>query len=289
MPDLAAAPPPCAGDRALILIPARYASNRYPGKPLALLRGAGGAEKTLIERCCEAAEAARAEDAGVMGALVATDDERIAAAVRGFGGRVVMTDPAAPNGTARCADAMARLRAEGAPEAAAEIVVNLQGDAPLTPPWFVTAVINALRADPGLAAATPAVRCDGRALAQFREDRRAGRVGGTTVVTDLAGDALYFSKEVIPFTEADFAPEAETPVLHHVGLYAYRPAALARYMAAETTRLETLEGLEQLRFLAIGERMRVVEVPARGRVFWELNNPVDAPRIEAALAEMNQP
>jgi 3-deoxy-manno-octulosonate cytidylyltransferase (CMP-KDO synthetase) len=97
---------------------------------------------------------------------------------------------------------------------------------------------------------------------------------------------LYFSKEVIPFTGKIYADDDETPVFHHVGVYAYRPAALAAYPAWPVGPLETLEGLEQLRFLENGRQVLCVEVQAKGRQFWELNNPSDVPVIEAMMAAM---
>ncbi|MFC7702716.1 3-deoxy-manno-octulosonate cytidylyltransferase [Plastorhodobacter daqingensis] len=260
----------------LIVIPARFASQRYPGKPLVPLRGADGVARTLIERSWRAAQAVRGADRVV----VATDDDRIRAACDGFGAEVVMTSAACANGTERCAETMAAL-GEGH-----EVIVNLQGDAPLTPPWFVEALIAGLAEDPDAGMATPVLRCDGRALAGLLEDRRAGRVGGTTAVFDSARRALYFSKEVIPFTARTYAADAPTPVFHHVGVYAYRPHALAAYPRWAPGLLEQLEGLEQLRFLENGHPVLCVEVEARGRQFWELNNPEDVPRIEAMMAEM---
>lgn len=256
----------------LIAIPARYASTRYPGKPLVVLRGPDG-DKTLIRRSWEAAVAVR----GVDRVVVATDDARIADHAEGFGAEVVMTSSSARNGTERCAEVAQKLPGF-------EVVVNLQGDAPLTPAWFVEDLIKGLAADPVAEIATPVLRCDGRALAGFLADRRAGRVGGTTAVFGAGGRGLYFSKEVIPFTGQTFAPDAPTPVFHHVGVYAYRPAALAAYPAWPVGPLETLEGLEQLRFLEQGRPVLCVEVAARGRQFWELNNPSDVPVIEAMLA-----
>ncbi len=262
----------------LVVIPARYASSRYPGKPLVPLRGAGGAARTLIERSWRAARAVR----GVDRVVVATDDDRIAAEVARFGGETVMTSPEAANGTERCAEALDVMGA------APDVVVNLQGDAPLTPPWFVEALIAALRQ--GVAdVATPVLRCSGAAHRAFLEDRAAGRVGGTTAVFDRAGRALYFSKEVIPHTGRLYGDDEPTPVFHHVGVYAYTPAALARYRTLPPGPLERLEGLEQLRFLENGMTVRCVEVEARGREFWELNNPEDVPRIEAVLARQNMP
>ncbi len=260
----------------LIVIPARYASMRYPGKALADLRGATGVAKPLIRRSWEAAQAVR----GVDRVVVATDDTRICKSAEAFGAEVVMTSPKCHNGTERCAEALDALGG------GFDIVVNLQGDAPLTPPWFVEALIEALKAHPTAEVATPVLRCDGRALAGFLEDRKAGRVGATTAVFGAEGKALYFSKEVIPYTANGWPDHKLTPVFHHVGVYAYRPAALAAYPRWEQGKLEELEGLEQLRFLERDRPVQCVEVDACGRQFWELNNPEDVPRIEAMLAAM---
>ena len=258
----------------LIAIPARFASTRYPGKPLVSLRGPDG-DKTLIRRSWEAAMGVR----GVDRVVVATDDARIADHAAGFGAQVVMTSPDAQNGTERCAEVAAMLPGF-------DVVVNLQGDAPLTPARFVEDLVAGLLADPLADIATPVLRCDGRALNGFLADRRAGRVGGTTAVFGAGGRGIYFSKEVIPYTGQSFADDAPTPVFHHVGVYAYRPAALMAYPHWPTGPLETLEGLEQLRFVEQGRPVLCVEVQARGRQFWELNNPSDVPVIEAMLAAM---
>ncbi|MCC0063406.1 MAG: 3-deoxy-manno-octulosonate cytidylyltransferase [Defluviimonas sp.] len=265
----------------LIVIPARFASSRYPGKPLVALRGAGGTSRTLIERSFMAASAV----SGVDRVVVATDDTRIADAARGFGAEVVMTSESCRNGTERCAEAHAVLGG------GYDIVVNLQGDAPLTPHWFVEALIDGLRADTGADIATPVLRCDGRALSGFLDDRRAGRVGGTTAVLGKDRRALYFSKEVVPHVgpERSYGPDDATPVFHHVGVYAYRPAALAAYPNWPIGTLEQMEGLEQLRFLEQGRAVACVEVAARGRQFWELNNPEDVARIESMLDSMGMP
>lgn len=260
----------------LIVIPARYASSRYPGKPLAALRGAGGKARSLIERSWLAACAVE----GVDRVVVATDDDRIRDAAEGFGAEVVMTSDTCANGTERCAEAHAALGG------GYEIVVNLQGDAPLTPAWFVSDLVAGLRAAPEAEIATPVLRCDGAALNGLLADRKAGRVGGTTAVFAADNRALYFSKEVIPFTAETYADADATPVFHHVGVYAYRPDALSAYPGWETGPLEGLEGLEQLRFMENGRAVLCVEVEARGRSFWELNNPEDVPRIEAMMAEM---
>ncbi|GLS86177.1 3-deoxy-manno-octulosonate cytidylyltransferase [Cypionkella aquatica] len=258
----------------LLAIPARYASTRYPGKPLVSLKGPDG-DKTLIRRSWEAAMAVR----GVARVVVATDDDRIRDHALAFGAEVVMTSSAAQNGTERCAEVAASL-----PDF--DMVVNLQGDAPLTPAWFVEDLIAGLRAVPDADIATPVLRCDGRALNGFLADRRAGRVGGTTAVFGAGMRGLYFSKEVIPFTSRSYGDAEPTPVFHHVGVYAYRPAALSAYPTWPVGPLEALEGLEQLRFLENGKQVLCVEVQAKGRQFWELNNPSDVRMIEAALAQI---
>lgn len=256
---------------AVIFIPARYASTRYPGKPLVELKGATGEAKSLIQRSWEAAKAVKGADA----VYVLTDDSRIAEAARGFGADVLMTSENARNGTERCAEGVAQLAD------APDCVVNLQGDAPLTPAWFVEALIERM-ADPAVRMATPILRCDAETLTNFVTDRQNGRVGGTTAVARADGTALYFSKEVLPFVGS-----LETPpeVWHHVGVYAYRPEALEAYMSWPEGPLEKAEGLEQLRFLENGVPVTCVPVEGKGRVFWELNNPVDVARIEGVLAK----
>ncbi|MDO5630552.1 MAG: manno-octulosonate cytidylyltransferase [Paracoccus sp. (in: a-proteobacteria)] len=260
----------------VIVIPARFASSRYPGKPLVELRGAQGEARSLIRRSWDAAM----QVPGIDRVIVATDDSRIADHAVGFGAEVAMTATTCRNGTERCAEAMANLGLSP------EIVVNLQGDAPLTPAWFISDLVAGLRADPLAEVATPVLRCTGQMRADLIADRHAGRVGGTTAVFGATGHALYFSKEVIPFVPGDVAPDAPSPVFHHVGVYAYRPAALAAYATWDEGTLEKLEGLEQLRFLERGRPVLCVEVDSRGREFWELNNPQDVPRIEAMMARM---
>jgi len=260
----------------LIVIPARYASTRYPAKPLAMLTGAGGNTRSLIERSWRAA----CEVQGVDKVVVATDDDRIKDAAEAFGAEVVMTSVNCANGTERCAEAHTVLGG------GYDIVVNLQGDAPLTPHWFVESLVQGLQNDPNAGIATPVLRCDGAALNGLLADRKAGRVGGTTAVFAADHAAMYFSKEVVPFTSKTYDDAAATPVFHHVGVYAYRPDALASYPSWNVGPLEQLEGLEQLRFMENSHKVLCVEVEAKGRQFWELNNPEDVPKIEAMMAEM---
>lgn len=264
-----------AGLSFAIIIPARFASTRYPGKPLVHLRGAGGVSKPLIERSWECAM----EVPGSAGVWVATDDERIAAEVERFGGQLVMTSPECANGTERCAEAVERLGQ------VADVIVNLQGDAPLSPPSVVSQLVARLAEDPLAALATPAVRCSASVYEHLASDAREGRVGGTTAVFNRDQRALYFSKSIIPFLPLDERGAAFVPVHLHLGLYAYRMAALAQYRAAESSQLEQLEGLEQLRFMELDLPISVVPIDPLGWDPIELNNPSDVAAVERGLAQ----
>jgi 3-deoxy-manno-octulosonate cytidylyltransferase (CMP-KDO synthetase) len=257
-----------------ILIPARYASSRYPGKPLVELKGASGIAKPLIQRSVEAARRV----SGVSGVFVVTDDERIAEACLPAKVGVIMTSPECRNGTERCAEALAQLHDP-------DLVINLQGDALLTPPGFVEALIARMEDDRDALVATPAMQLRSDEVRALQAEEAAGRVGGTTVVTDELGHALYFSKRLIPHLPAGALDGEMSPVRLHVGVYAYRREALERYVATPVSELEMLEGLEQLRFLAAGVPVAVVDVVTPPFALRELNNPEDVAPIEQALAE----
>jgi 3-deoxy-manno-octulosonate cytidylyltransferase (CMP-KDO synthetase) len=257
-----------------ILIPARYQSTRYPGKPLVPLKGAGGVAKPLIQRSVEAARRVP----GVSGVFVTTDDERIADACTAFGVGVIMTSPECRNGTERCAEALTSLHDP-------DLVINFQGDALLTPPNFVSALMARMEQDQDAVVATPAMRLRSDEVRLLQAEEAAGRVGGTTVVTDDHGRALYFSKRLIPHLPAGVLDGQMSPVRLHVGVYAYRPEALERYVASPVSELEMLEGLEQLRFLSAGLPIAVVDVEPPPFALRELNNPEDVAPIEQALLE----
>lgn len=257
------------------MIPARYQSSRFPGKPLALLRGATGEAKPLIRRSWECARSvADAEQI-----WVATDDSRIAEAVQDFGAQVVMTSSKCRNGTERCAEALDLLGD------AADVVVNLQGDAPLTPSFIIEALVSALWADDRLVMTTPALACSASTYRHLVADQAAGRVGGTTVVMNGKRHALYFSKRVIPYVPETARESAHGSVNLHLGVYAYRPQALAFYAATPPSELELLEGLEQLRFFEGDAPIGVVPFQPLEWDCIELNNPEDVPVIEAALTQ----
>ncbi len=185
--------------KVLVVIPARYASTRYPGKPLVELRGATGEARSLIQRSWDAAQGVT----GVDRVAVATDDDRIKSAAEAFGAEVAMTSADCQNGTERCAEALDKLGG------GYDIVVNLQGDAPLTPAWFIEDLVAGLSAHPVAEVATPVLRCDGRALNGLLNDRRQGRVGGTTAVFGADHNALFFSKAVIPYTCLFYPSDAD--------------------------------------------------------------------------------
>lgn len=253
--------------RCAVIIPARYGSTRFPGKPLADVAG-----RSLIHRVHDLAAAA----AGVDRVIVATDDERIVEHVTAFGGEAVMTPESCRNGTERVHAAALALGER--PDA----VINLQGDAVLTPPWVIEAVVEEMRRSPDATIVTPAARLDEGSLALLREAKSAGEVGGTTVVFDVHGNALYFSKAILPYVR-DAAGGA--PTFRHIGLYGYRFDALERFVALPASPLELTEGLEQLRALENGMPIRVIEVDYRGRRHLAIDSPEDLRRVEALLAE----
>jgi 3-deoxy-manno-octulosonate cytidylyltransferase (CMP-KDO synthetase) len=255
-----------------ILIPARFQSSRYPGKPLVELKGSGGAPKPLIQRSVEAARRV----AGVSGVFVVTDDDRIAETCARVGVGVLMTSAECRNGTERCAEALDQLHD-------ADLVVNFQGDALLTPPHFVESLIQRMEAGDA-EVATPAIRLRSSEVRALRHEEAQGRVGGTSVVTDASGRALYFSKRLIPHLPGIALDGELSPVRLHVGVYAYRPSALRAYAQMPPSELEQLEGLEQLRFLDAGIPVAVVDVEPPPFALRELNNPEDVAPIEAALA-----
>lgn len=218
----------------VIVIPARYDSSRFPGKALAQLQG-----RTMIEHVVRRAAQVR----GVSQVIVATDDERIAGAVRSFGGTVVMTSPEHRCGTERVA--------EVARELDAGIVVNLQGDEPLIDPRAVESAIEPLRADAGIVAAT--------LMTPIVDESEARDPDVVKVVSDRNGFALYFSRSLIPFPRNSTAG----PACKHIGLYAYRRSFLLQLATMTQTPLEKAESLEQLRILEHGHRLKVVETDYR--------------------------
>ena len=224
----------------------------------------------MIQRVHDRARAATTVDRVV----VATDDERIARVVRGFGGEAVMTSPEHPTGTDRIAEAARGI--------AADVVVNVQGDEPMVDPAGIDAAARALLDDPSLPMATLSVPL------RTVEEMLAPSV--VKVVADADGNALYFSRSPIPHVRrgagGDLRAAAEAAVARglarkHVGLYAYRREALLRFASLPPSPLEEAEGLEQLRALHHGMRIRVV--PMDGDSGVSVDTPEDLERVRALL------
>ncbi len=246
-----------------VVIPARYASTRFPGKPLVMLGG-----KPMLQWACEVAGRSGASEV-----IVATDDERIASAARGFGVAVAMTAASHPSGTDRIAEAAAN--AGWGPE---EIVVNLQADEPLLPPVLLRQVAGLLEQDDGADIATLAAPV--RSAAEYLDPN------AVKVVVGDDGRALYFSRAPIPWRRDDAVGGAPGFVgaRRHIGLYAYRVGALRRLAALPVAALEAAEKLEQLRALAHGLAIRVAD--ALERPGQDINTPEDLERAASQLATL---
>ncbi len=238
--------------RAVAVIPARYASVRFPGKALAEVWG-----KPLIRHVWERARLLTT----VERVIVATDDERIARVVRAFGGTAVLTSPAHPSGTDRVAEAV---RGEDA-----ELVVNLQGDEPTFDAKAVDELVRLMAEDPATQMGTLAHPIGD---AVERED-----INATKVVLDQGGYALYFSRAPIPFPRRT----GFVTSLRHIGIYVFRAGFLQRFASLRPTPLEQTETLEQLRALEHGVRIRVLVTP---HASLGVDTPADLARLAAHLA-----
>jgi 3-deoxy-manno-octulosonate cytidylyltransferase (CMP-KDO synthetase) len=261
-------PPPISRDQVVAIIPARYASSRFPGKAIVDIAG-----KPMIQWVYERTRRA----SGVGRVLVATDDARIFQAVQGFGGEVVMTSATHPTGTDRLAEVAATLEAE--------LVVNVQGDEPLIEPTAIDAALTPFAADPSLVMST--LRCPIPTLDELFD------IGITKVVTDAHDMALYFSKAPIPYHRDGWGPittmvprlrlaGGTAPVVgwRHIGLYVYRRTFLLEFARLPQTPLERLEQLEQLRALEHGYRIKVVPTQY---VSIGVDTPEDVAKVEHLL------
>lgn len=233
-----------------IIIPARWGSSRFPGKPLAEIRG-----RPLIWHTWQAAMATG------LPVWIATDDERIREHALGFGASVIKTGEA-KNGTERVAQAAELIGLQGP-------VINWQGDSPLVPALWIPALLSAL--SDGYGVATPVQPCSADQAARLKADALRGVSGATTAVLDAQFRALYFSKTPVP---------TRGPWWFHVGIYAYSHEALASY-GTEEGLLERSEQLEQLRFLEKG--VAIATVPVDGPPIWEVNHPEDIRVVEGMM------
>ncbi len=239
------------------LIPSRFGSSRFPGKPLAMLAG-----KPLVAWVVEAVKKARSLDE----VIVATDDARIADAVAKYGGRAVMTPSELPSGTDRIACAAGDFADD-------DILVNIQGDEPLIDPALVDALATKLKGEPRWDMAT--------AVTPIKSAADLAAKSVVKVVIDRFGGALYFSRAPIPCDRDHEADLASGLYVRHLGIYAYRGGFLKRFVAERPCRLEQTEKLEQLRALWMGAKIAVVETVDEGV---GVDTPEDAERVAAILA-----
>lgn len=234
----------------IAIIPARYASTRFPGKPLAML-----GDKTVIQRVYE--QVNKQTDA----TWVATDDERIFNHVRSWGGNVVMTSPDHKSGTDRIEEAMEKIEADGEQY---DVVVNVQGDEPFIQPEQIESVCHCFN-DEKTQIATLGIRfvpaSNDSSISTEEAWRRISNANSPKIVVDNNGFAMYFSRSVIPFIRGkeQAAWAAEFPFLKHIGMYAYRREVLREITSLPQSSLEKAESLEQLRWLQNGYRIKVGE------------------------------
>lgn len=252
---------------AVIVIPARMASTRFPNKPLVMIAG-----KTMIERVWRIGKAS----GNAHEVVIATDDHRLRQFAMGFGAKVIMTSPDCLTGTDRVAEASRHFDKH-------TIFFSLQGDAVLTPPWVVDKVLLAMLSDPTVQMATPAVRLKGEALIHFIANKKGGSSSGTTVTFNQRGDALYFSKTLIPYDHNEM--NRERLMYRHIGLYAYRAHTLQHLSQLPEGIFEKSEKLEQLRALENGIPIRVVEVDYKGRTHGSIDRLEDVTLVESIIAK----
>lgn len=260
----------------LIVIPARFGSKRFPGKPLAQIAG-----RSMISVVADTARQAcdRMENASF---VVATDDERIMAHCDETQLPAVMTARDLESGSDR-ALAAAEIVCEQS-----EFIVNLQGDAPFTPPDYLCRIVDALKATK-CDVATPCVQMNWAALDDLRAAKTSTPFSGTTCIVNDRDEAVWFSKTIIPAirNENEYRSLGPlSPVLRHIGLYGFRRAALKAFTAAPVDPYESLEGLEQLRMLACGLRIVCVRVAAPEISTSGVDTPEDLDRLNARIAAM---
>lgn len=253
---------------AAIIIPARYNSKRFPGKPLASIFGKSLLERTWLIAC---------DVENVNSVIIATDDKRIVEHATAFGANVQMTDSKWNNGSERILEAL-QLQ-----NLSPDIVINLQGDAVLTPPFVISALLKTFLMDKNeqYAVATPCVQLTKSQYTQMVRNKNHGVTSGTLVTFDREGKALYFSQSIIPLLRDDKSGDNDlVPVYRHIGLYAYRLQALKDYVRLSPSTLELAEGLEQLRLLENGIPIKVVPVDYSGRTHWSVDHPEDIAIVE---------
>ena len=242
--------------RTLCVIPARYASTRLPGKPLADICG-----RPMISRVYDRVKKAERLD----DVVVATDDERIVEAVEKHGGKAIMTRKDHPTGTDRLAEVATRY-------ADAELIINVQGDEPLIAPSVIDGLVGAFDDDKELSMAT--------VMTEITDEDEAKNPNNVKVVTDKNGYALYFSRSLLPYPRS----AGKAKVHKHIGIYAYRRDFLLKYAKLAPTPLEEAESLEQLRALENGYKIKVIETKEK---FVGVDTAEDLAKVNEIYSKMN--
>ena len=249
--------------KTVIVIPARYGSTRFPGKPLAKI-----AEVSLLQRVWSLAKAVDHID----DVYIATDDQRIAHHAEEFGGNVIQTSENCLNGTERVYEAVQQL------STSPDVIINFQGDAVLTPPWVLQALVDSMQGTDAPEFSTPACQLTWEQVDDFIAKRQDGIAAGTFVTFDKNYHALYFSKSLIPFLRSRDA--SMPPVYKHIGIYAYTKDMLEKYLTLSPTQFELAESLEQLRALENGFPIKIVKVDYKGRTACSIDNLSDVKTAE---------
>ena len=256
--------------KSLIVIPARYNSSRFPGKPLCEINNV-----TMLERIWNIAKEVKNVDE----TLIATDDERIAELCTSINANYIMTSKECRTGSDRVLEAYLSSKSE------AEIVFSFQGDSVLTPPWIIESVLDEMKSNSEIKVCTPAVLLKGSELNSFVESKKRGSSTGTSVTFDKNMDALYFSKSLIPNLRSSGTRSEEYTVYKHIGLYAYRKDTLVEFSKLKQSEFEKIEQLEQLRLLENGYKVRIKLVDLKGRTLHSVDNPEDVKKVEEIISK----
>jgi 3-deoxy-manno-octulosonate cytidylyltransferase (CMP-KDO synthetase) len=255
-----------------IIIPARYASTRFPGKPLALLAG-----KAVLAWVVDIAKIVASQIPNVT-YHVATDDDRIKLFCDQNNIPVIMTASQFETGTDRVMAAVKTLPSQP------DFIINLQGDAPFTPPDFVMDIIKSYQNNKAADIVTPVVQLSWAEYDALRESKKSTPFSGTTAILDKNNRALWFSKNILPAIRKEDRTQPLSPVHRHIGLYGYNRQSLEKYITLPVSTYEQLEGLEQLRALENGMSIQVVVVDYKGRpAMTGIDSPEDLIRAEALL------
>ncbi len=254
-----------------IVIPARYGSTRFPGKPLAKIKG-----RTMLSLVVDVAKSA-AKNFPDVSVFVTTEDQRIMDHCAQIGVPCILTSPDCPTGSDRVLEAVRQSGREF------DIVINLQGDAPFTAPETITKIISEFEKNPALDVVTPVHQLSWADLDRLREAKKTTPLSGTTVAMAEDGRAVWFSKTVLPSLREEKKMRdkpGKSPVFQHIGLYGYKLSVLEKFCSWPQSRYEKLEGLEQLRLLENGVIIQTVQVEES--VHSGIDSPEDLQRVQNA-------